>query len=223
DIKSIFERSCVACHSGRSAQPAGNLVLDDDKVVNGLVTTYHTLVHPRDAKSPRYVWPSQSRNSLLTWKLFGRRTDGFPEKLVPGAKSDYAAHLARGGLPFRPFKGSIMPPPEAVAGTYDGPEGKKIKVAPLTDEDRRTIPPWLDLGCPIDVDDPKQPQRRGNGWLLDDQRPTLTLTYPQAGVNESLQRILVGMYDYNTGLDMDSFQVVADFPIDGVAARENLA
>ncbi len=59
--------------------------------------------------------------------------------------------------------------------------------------------------------------------MLDDQRPTLTLTYPQAGANEPLTRILVGMHDYDTGLDLDSFQVVADFPIDGVAAGENLA
>src|SRR5207244_8859749 len=93
-----------------------------------------------------------------------------------------------------------------------------------TDEDRRTIVRWVDLGCPIDRDfDPKQPGRRGNGWMLDDQRPTLTLTYPRAGVNEPLTRILVGMHDYDTGLDLDSFQVVADFPLDGVAAEENLA
>ena len=35
DIKPIFERSCVACHSGKSDKPAGNLVLDDDKLVEG--------------------------------------------------------------------------------------------------------------------------------------------------------------------------------------------
>ena len=59
--------------------------------------------------------------------------------------------------------------------------------------------------------------------MLDDQRPTLTLTYPKAGVNEPLPRILVGMYDYDTGLDQDSFTVVADFPLAGVPAGENLA
>ena len=31
------------------------------------------------------------------------------------------------------YTGSAMPPPEAVAGTYVGPAGNKIKVAPLTD------------------------------------------------------------------------------------------
>src|SRR5438094_262138 len=59
--------------------------------------------------------------------------------------------------------------------------------------------------------------------MLDDQRPTLTLTYPRAGVNEPLTRILVGMHDYGTGLDEDSFHVVADFPVDGKAPGENLA
>jgi hypothetical protein len=225
DIRPIFQRSCVACHNVRSARPAGNLVLDDDNRINGQRTpvTYDTLVHPRDAKSTRYLWPSQSRNSLLTWKVFGRRTDGFPERLVRGAESDHAAHLARGGLPYSPFKGSIMPPPKAVAGTYVAPDGKKIKVTPLTDEDRRTLVRWIDLGCPIDLDfDPRQPERRGKGWMLDDQRPTLTLTSPRAGVNPLLTRVLVGMHDYNSGLDMDSFQVVADFPLAGVAARQNL-
>src|SRR6202040_3296039 len=77
-------------------------------------------------------------------------------------------------------------------------------------------------GCPIDRDfDPKQPERTGKGWMLDDQRPTLTLTYPQGGVNKPLPRILVGMHDYGTGLD--SFQGGADVPKGGVAAGENLA
>jgi len=31
------------------------------------------------------------------------------------------------------------------------------------------------------------------------------------------------MHDSYTGLDMDSFQVVADFPVDGVPAGKNLA
>jgi hypothetical protein len=59
--------------------------------------------------------------------------------------------------------------------------------------------------------------------MLDDQRPTLTLTEPRAGVNPSLPRILVGMYDRDTGLNVDSFQVLADFAVDGVGPGENLA
>src|SRR5262249_20544496 len=111
-----------------------------------------------------------------------------------------------------------------VAGTYVGPDGHKIKVAPLSDEDRLTLVRWIDLGCPIDMDyDPAKPQERGYGWMLDDNRPTLTLTYPKSGANPGLTKFLVGMHDYDTGLDMDSFQVVADFAVDGMAAGQNLA
>ena len=113
------------------------------------------------------------------------------------------------------FKPSIMPPPEAV---------KSGKVKALTDEDRRTLVRWIDLGCPIDLDyDAKNPEKRGNGWMLDDQRPTLTLTEPRAGANSELKRILVGMHDYYSGLDLKSFEVVADFEVDGIAAGQNLA
>src|SRR5262249_28082233 len=113
------------------------------------------------------------------------------------------------------FTGSVMPPPDAV---------KAGKVAPLTDEDRRTLVRWIDLGCPVDrAFDLNRPQERGDGWMFDDQRPTLTLTYPPAGANAELRRILVGMHDYYTGLDLASFTVTADFAADGAATGENLA
>jgi hypothetical protein len=223
DIKPILERSCVACHSSKSEKPAGNLVLDDDQLREGRPVTYSTLLHAKGRKSEPYVWPFRSRNSLLTWKLFGKRIDGFPEKATSEKDSSYRNYLVRDGVPWKGFQGSIMPPPEAVAGTYEGPDGKKIKVAPLTDEDRRTIFRWIDLGCPVDLHASKNSQKLASGWMLDDQRPTLTLTYPRAGVNEPLTRLVVGMYDYSTGLDLDSFEVVADFSIDGVAAGANLA
>lgn len=34
---------------------------------------------------------------------------------------------------------------------------------------------------------------------------------------------MVGLYDYDTGLDMDSFTVTTDFVLDGVEAGRNLA
>src|SRR5262249_13423480 len=122
------------------------------------------------------------------------------------------------------LSGGVRRPAEAVAGTYAGPGGKKIKVAPLTAEDKLTLVRWTDLGCPIDLQfDPAHPDRVGQGWMLDDNRPTLTLTYPRAGANEPITRILVGMHDHYTGLDMKTFRVAADFAVDGVAAGENLA
>jgi hypothetical protein len=184
----------------------------------------------------RYLRPFQSRRSLLVWKIHGRRTDGwsnddFPTETTPGDPmtlqqrgvpvENTTENLMRADLD---FTGDIMPPPEAVTGTYAAPDGTKVKVPPLSDEDRRTIVRWIDLGCPIDLDyDPKAPENRGQGWMGDDLRPTLTLTYPRAGVNETLTRILVGMHDTYTGLDIGSFQAVADFPVDDVPAGENLA
>src|SRR5206468_3354451 len=143
----------------------------------------------------------------------GRRLDGWdnedlPYEAVPG---DPASLRHKGEpVPDTPqnrelahigYTGSVMPPPDAVAGTDQGPDGKPDKVAPLTDEDRLTLVRWIDLGCPIDLThDPAKPRERGNGWMLDDQRPTLTLTEPRAGRNASIERILIGMHDYDTGL-----------------------
>ena len=186
----------------------------------------------------RYVRVFQSRRSLLIWKVFGKRMDGwrnedFAYETVPGDPKS----LVYQGKPFedtpknRPlvnlaYTGSAMPPPAAVAGTYLGPDGKKIKVEPLTEEDRLTLVRWIDLGCPIDLTydlaDPEKAKRPG-GFMVDDSRPTLALASPQPGANEPLTRILVGMYDYYSGLDLDSFTVTADFLVDGVPAGQNLA
>jgi hypothetical protein len=247
DVRPILQRSCVACHSSQG-QPAAGLVLDDDDAtIDGLPGTYFRLAADEKARfSPRrlqgpgpkgefivralvssdsashYVWKFQSRRSLLIWKVYGRRLDGWTNEAVPteeikpgdprrekvtvpGNAALAADHrLYLGDID---YTGSPMPPPEAV---------KAGKVAPLSDEDRRTLVRWIDLGCPIDLD----PERRG---LADDQRPTLTLTTPAAGTNPPLTRLLLGMHDYNSGLDLASFRVVADFPLDGVPAGDNLA
>jgi hypothetical protein len=255
DVRPIFERSCVACHTHKADKPAGNLVLDDDDPVKGpdgigglvagppgkVPVTYLRLALDHAGKfgnpSPvgnwahpqasRYVRLFQARRSLLAWKIFGRRLDGwssddFATETVPGDPNS----LQYKGKPFanKPenrrlvnlaYTGSAMPPPEAV---------KAGKVKPLTDEDRRTLVRWIDLGCPIDLDyDPKNPERAGRGWMQDDNRPTMTLTYPQPGANAELSRLLVGMYDYGSGLDRDTFHVTADFAVDGMPAGEDLA
>jgi hypothetical protein len=269
DIRPILNRSCTACHNRTWKKPAGNLVLDDDTPVNTARAgrqpgSYARLAADEGAgfmpvlfghkppggrlwgpsQASRYVWKLQSRRSLLAWKLYGRRLDGFRDEdfateTVPGDPTtlQYRGRAVdartwrfkddprQQAPPFSVgYHGSIMPPPAAVAGTYVGPDGRKIKVAPLGDEDRRTIVRWIDLGCPIDLDyDPARPDARGYGWMCDDQRPTLALTYPRAGANWPLTRILVGMHDYYSGLDMNSFRVTADFAVDGVAPGENLA
>lgn len=262
DIRPIFERSCVACHTQKWDKPAGQLVLDDDKIVEAqnpvtlgfsirVPGTYQRLaadakgehgVKPlhrhgwRHQSASRYVRAMQARRSLLIWKVYGERLDGFSNDdfvhdTIPGDPTS----LRYQGKPVADtpqnrerleiaYTGGIMPPLAAVAGTYVDPNGNKIKVAPLTDEDKRTLVRWIDLGCPIDLDfDPAKPQAAGYGWMLDDQRPTLTLAYPRPGANGELRRILVGMHDHGTGIDAASFRITADFAIDGVKPGENLA
>jgi hypothetical protein len=257
DVKPILDRSCAACHTGKVANPPAKLVLDDDSPmhvpdVGRVPGTYYRLaldsaakfghrpvIHNgswRQTNASRYIRKFQSRRSLLIWKVFGKRLDGwanedFPTEAVPGDAS--TLHWKGKPLPNTPanrnladldYHGPQMPPPAAVAGTYVAPDGRKIKVAPLTDEDRLTLVRWIDLGCPIDLDyDPAHPGRRGRGWMLDDNRPILTLTYPRAGDNGPLTRLLVGMHDYDTGLDPKSFRVTASFTVDGMPAGQNLA
>jgi hypothetical protein len=243
DIKPILDRSCVSCHTARGGkEPRGNLNLDaDDELVSvenrgRFPGTYVRLALDEKAKygfkppgwdswgsqnASRYIRKFQSRRSMLVWKIHGERLDGFanddhPSEDEPGsgklfhrgAEIDLQKNRARFDID---YTGQKMPP--AVWGAK-----------PPTDEEKRTIARWIDLGCPIDLDyDPKNPEKRGFGWMLDEQRPTLTVSFPWTGSNPVLSWITVGMHDYGTGLNMDSFQVTADFAVDGIAAGENLA
>jgi hypothetical protein len=248
DVQPILRRSCVACHTSKEGRtPAGNLDLDADDTQESveqegkLPGTYYRLAMDERARyghkpigwdswgypnASRYVRKLQARRSLLIWKVFGERLDGFsnddhPSEAKPGdrenllskgEKIDLQKNKHRFDLD---FVGDQMPPPEAV---------KEGKVPPLSDEDRRTLARWVDLGCPIDLDyDPRTPGRPGRGWMLDDNRPVLTLTYPAPGKNVPLSRLLIGMHDYGSGLDMESFRVTADIAIDGVPAGEDLS
>jgi hypothetical protein len=249
DIQPILKRSCVACHNDKGepgASAAGNLNLDGDaewisyEHHGKFPGTYLRLAMDERAKfghkpvgwdswgssnASRYIRKLQSRRSLLVWKVYGERLDGFsnddhPSESKPGARDLFlrgqAIDVQKNRHRFDvDYTGSPMPPPEAV---------KAGKVAPLSDEDRRTIARWIDLGCPIDLDyDAKQPERIGYGWMLDDLRPTLTLQSPKPGTNGALQFVRIGMHDYGSGLDLKRFSVVADFEIDGVKAGTNLA
>jgi hypothetical protein len=252
DVKPILNRSCVGCHNGKFEEQMGRLALDDEtpqKAGYGrpMPLSYMRLSkddgeksrwgHPplihngswRNHNASRYVRKFQSRRSLLVWKVFGRRTDGwtnddFPSETVPGDPNSMkwrgqpventSQNRNRADLD---YNGTPCPPPEAVAGTYVAPDGSKVKVEALTDEDRLTIVRWIDLGCPIDLD----PSGK-YGWMGDDQRPTLTVTHPSAG-DATVSRIVFGAWDAYRGLDESTLSVKADFPIDGAAAGTELA
>jgi hypothetical protein len=247
DVLPILKRSCVACHSSKNgAMPAAKLDLDADALTENVPNngkfpgTYFRLALDNRAKyshkmvgydswgypqASRYIRMFQSRRSVLVWKLYGKRLDGFSNDDHPSESKPGAGDLLHHGEPIDiqrnrakldiDYVGSIMPPRKAVAAG---------KVKPLSDEDRRTLVRWIDLGCPIDLDyDPEQPKRRGRGWLVDDNRPILTINSPQVGNNRSLDRIIIGMHDYFTGLKDDSFTVELDFPVGDIPAGENVA
>ena len=87
----------------------------------------------------------QSRRSLLIWKLYGKRLDGwdnddFPYEATPGDPGSLRQHgkpvsdaPKNRNLAHIGYTGGVMPPPEAVAGTYVAPDGRKVKVPGLTD------------------------------------------------------------------------------------------
>jgi hypothetical protein len=270
DIAPILARSCLPCHGGKS--PAAELKLDGDDPLpvegNGrfgredgptrLPGTYVRLVldpagkygrkPPLDnsgyQQGTRYLRLFQSRRSLLVWKLFGRRLDGFANEdfayeTTPGDASTMQFHgekvdaktlVSNPGNPTPagtpaitiPYLGDPMPPPAAVAGTWLDADGAKVQVQALSDEDRLTIARWIDLGCPIDVAG-DAPGDKPRGWLADDLRPTLTIASPAAGENAVVDRIVVGACDCGSGLDERSFRVTADVPLVGVPPGENVA
>ena len=142
DIKPILDRSCVQCHTAKDGkEPAGNLNLDaDDELVQRenlgkFPGTYYRLALDERAKfghkppgwdswgypnASRYVRKFQSRRSLLVWKIYGERLDGFsnddhPSEDKPGSgklfhkgeEVDLQKNQARFDLD---YTGKVMPP-----------------------------------------------------------------------------------------------------------------
>ena len=226
DIKPLLQRSCIKCHAG-GKNPAAELVLDDEEEVDGYENTWHRLANDsraqygrkpvikngswRQTNASRYIRKFQSRRSLLVWQIYGKRLDGWsnqdhPTEKVPGDPST----LPEGTNPNDAdvdFLGRACPPPNA-------------RVPPLSAEEKLTFVRWIDLGAPISR---QQPGYRERGWFLDELRPTLSVNLPRAGSNEPLSLIRIGMHDYYSGLDENTFEVRFDFKIDGLPAGQNAA
>jgi len=228
DIRPLLQRSCVTCHSQFNASPGGELVLDDYDDYGGLPGDYARLADDRGAdwgyapvigaggwrqtNASRYIRSFQSRRSLLAWKIFGARLDGWtnadhPTETVPGV----AATLPPGASPNNAdldYTGEMMPPPGS-------------GVPPLTDDEKMTIARWIDLGCPINNGDGGETEY---GWFLDEIRPTLEVSVPREGrTMTSVSEIVVGVADANTGIEPDSLSIVANFELAGRAAGSELA
>mgnify|MGYP000664833258 CR=1 FL=1 len=232
DIRPVLERSCIQCHTKNNATPPADLVLDDYEVVNGLPGDYKRLcddpnaewgIPPlvqvsgqprwRQTNASRYIRKFQSRRSLLAWKVFGERMDGWtneshPSASVPGDSSTLPAgsNINNSDLD---YMGTIMPPPDS-------------GVTPLTHDEKVTFARWIDLGCPINKGEGTD--NENYGWFMDEIRPTLTMSMPRAGNNDSnVNSIMVGFADGYTGIDFDSLSIIADFTVLNRQPGEELA
>jgi|CXWL01.1.fsa_nt_gi hypothetical protein len=227
DIRPLLTRSCVSCHGG--ANPAASLRLDDHALYGGLPGDYARLANDhaatwgippviqngtwRQTNVSRYVRPFQSRRSLLTWKVFGARLDGWsnaahPTESVPGnpATLPPGTNLSAVDLD---YTGTIMPP---VGGSAPA----------LSEDEKLTVARWIDLGCPIDL--AAQDGVPGYGWFADDNRPTVAVSLPRAGGNAlPVTKIRFGLADAVSGVNLATLSVTLDVAVAGRPANAELA
>ena len=226
DIRPLLQTRCVSCHNG--TDNAGNLNLNDLALAGNLPGDYRRLADDADAQwgyppviangswrqtnASRYIRMFQSRRSLLIWKIFGERLDGWsnsdhPTEGIPGDAGTLpsGAHPNEADLDYVP----------SVAHPTGG-------MPSLTRDERMTFARWIDLGAPIDT-----AATRGNpgmGWFLDDLRPTLTISSPRPNYNASRPgAIRFGMADANTGIDASTLSVTATFTVQGRTPGSELA
>lgn len=221
DIRPILRTRCIGCHQGSS--PAGNLDLANLAEIDGFPGDYYRLAadsdgdygHPsllstgnwRQTNASRYIRMFQSRRSLLIWKLYGERLDGWtnadhPTETVPGNASTLPPGADRNDADLD-FTGSMMPP---------------LPMAPLTEEEKLLFVRWIDLGAPIDTGNPAY------GWRLDDLRPTLTVSLPRPGRHrDRIQTLRLGVADAHSGVSAASLSLTAGFAVEGRAPGAELA
>jgi hypothetical protein len=227
DIRPLLQRSCVPCHSLTNPVPAAQLVLDDYTNHNNLPGDYERLADDsgtqwgykpvistgtwRQSNASRYVRMFQSRRSLLIWKIFGRRLDGWansdhPTESVPGDPTT----LPTGADPNAAdldYTGTIMPPPNS-------------GVPPLSEDEKLLFTRWIDLGCPINTDGGDD---ANYGWFLDELRPTVTVSSPRQNRNTTpLTELRIGAADADSGLNPATLSVTADFAVNGAAPGTEL-
>lgn len=234
DIRPILQGHCVQCHNASDA--AGNLNLAETTLVDGckwnvpdLPGDYRRLAadecadygYPsllgggvwRQTNASRYLRKFQSRRSLLVWKVFGRRLDGWYNDDHPSATSPGdVSTLPEGADPNEAdidFIGEIMPPPDS-------------GVAPLTIEQKMAIARWIDLGAPIDLSS-QLDMPPDLGWFMDAQRPALTIASPRPEPTpQTVDAIRIGAADANSGLAPGSLSIRADFELLGRPAGSEL-
>ncbi|MEW6210981.1 MAG: BACON domain-containing protein [Acidobacteriota bacterium] len=162
----------------------------------------------------RYIRAGQARQSLLVWKIFGRRLDGRtnmdrPTERVAGDPSTIPAGADWPDCDLD-YTGEAMPPPASGLA--------------LTWEERMKIARWVDLGAPIDLTSiiRSAGDQAVAGFLEDDLRPTLSLS-PSAAQAVSISRFVIGAYDLDSGIDASTLSLTVDRAVGGAPAGTNLA
>lgn len=199
DVKPILDAKCVSCHDASNNTTGTDLVFNDPTD-----TAYWRLAKDSGGKyggsipngkttynepqESKYIRAFQARQSLLIWKLFGQRLDG----RANGTRTDDLD-----------YTGQAMPPPGS-------PQ--------LTDEEKRLIARWVDLGAPLDLSRPE------NRYTDDDLLPVLAVAEPTRGMNPNTwNRVTIGAYDLESGVNPASLNVTLSFGVGGLGAGSNLA
>ncbi|MBL4661329.1 MAG: hypothetical protein JKY19_13310 [Alcanivoracaceae bacterium] len=226
DIRPILQQHCIACHN--SSQQAGQLVLDDTSIVSdnkpgdylrlaadsaanfGYPPVIPNLIW-RQTNASRYIRKFQSRRSLLIWKIFGERLDGWsnadhPTETTPGDASTLppGANTNAADLDF-------------VASTAHPAGGMPA----LSMKEKFTVARWIDLGAPLDI---SVTTGTGLGWFIDDIKPTLTISQPRHNINnQPINLIKFALADANSGINFSTLSIKADFPINSNPADTELS
>jgi len=226
DIRPILENHCVSCHNGN--QNAGNLNLSDHSLEDHLPGDYRRLakdesadygyppvIHNgvwRQTNASRYIRKFQSRRSLLTWKVFGVRLDGWLNSDHPTATIPGDAASIPGGANPNLADLDFIPSTAHPTGGMSG----------LSNDQKMTIARWIDLGAPIDT-----AEVRGNpgfGWFLDDLKPTLSISLPRPNFNATpVAMIRLGLADANSGIDLSTLSIKANFMVNNLPAESELS
>jgi hypothetical protein len=78
--------------------------------------------------------------------------------------------------------------------------------ATLTSDEKGLITRWIDIGCPIDLDDGTRPRLR---YAQDNLVPVMTVRLEDAG---GVVRLRVGLLDLESGIDPGSLDVRIEVP-----------
>jgi hypothetical protein len=199
DILPILNDKCVSCHDATNNTTGTDLVLNDptDPPYWRLARDHSGdhggplpagLTFYPDPQMSKYIRAFQARESLLIWKIFGARLDG-------RANGDRSDDLD--------YTGTAMPPPGS-------PQ--------LTDEEKRLIARWVDLGAPMDLDRPKE------RYTEDDMLPVVAVAEPARGMNpQGTQRVVVGLFDGDTGIDMSTLSITLNQDLAGFPQGSDLS